>query len=201
MAVQDGTEEHNEDKGDKAFNASISTPGNANGTENIESYHCREGRLGEESQQASMNLGHIWSPESQHLLDFSLRQVITSSNDVMRHMLPVIHFAIHQGLNEFRHVIPFVINFPKLNRILLVDLLERVTINLGQHHLDEICYLYLLDMRDWKCDKCDREYVVNENNINYELRASGNYSKTNQRQHRCSSCSQSLQKMVSLDNK
>lgn len=59
------------------------------------------------------------------LSDFSLRQVIAPSNDVMRRMLPAIHLAILQGLNEFRDVVPsFMVNFPKLNRFLLVDVRE-----------------------------------------------------------------------------
>jgi len=191
-AVQDGTEEESEDQGGKASNASISAQGNSNGTENIDSWDCRESSLGRESPQASMNPGLIWSlflqnrlrfqgcPRIRRLSDFSLRQVIAPSNDVMRRMLPVIHFAILQGLNEFRDVIPsFVVNFPKLNRFLLVDLLESVTIHLRQHHLDEIRSLYLQDMTDWECDKCEREYAVSENNINCELPVFGKFSETN----------------------
>lgn len=190
--VQDSTEVESEDQGVKASNASISSLGNSNGTENIDSWGCRESRRGRDSQQASMNPGHIWSlflqnrlrfqvvPRIRRLSDFSLRQVIAPSNDVMRRMLPVIHFAILQGLNEFRDVISsFVINFPKLNRFLLVDLLESVTIHLRQHHLDEIRSLYLQDMTDWECDKCEREYAVSENNINCEVPAFGKFSETN----------------------
>lgn len=189
--LPDGTEGESEDQRGVTSNASISTRGNSNGTENIDSCHCSESRLGRESQQASMNPGLIQSlflqnrlcfqgcPRIRRLSDFSLRQVIAPSNDVMRRMLPVIHFAILQGLNEFRDVIPsFIVNFPKLNRFLLVDLLESVTIHLRQHHLDEIRASYLQDMTDWECDKCEREYAVSENNINCEL-PSGKFSETN----------------------
>lgn len=191
-AVQNGTEEESEDKGVKASNASISALGNSNATENIDSWGCRENRQGQDFQHASVNPGLIWSlflqkrlrfqggPRIRRLSDFSLRQVIAPSNDVMRRMLPVIHFAILQGLNEFRDVISsFVINFPKLNRFLLVDLLESVTIHLRQHHLDEIRSLYLQDLTDWECDSCEREYAVSENNINCEVPAFGNFSETN----------------------
>jgi len=105
-AVQYGIEEESEDQGGKSSNAFTSARGNSNGTENINSWDCRKSSLGRESQQASMNHGLIWSlflqnrlffqgcPRIRRLLDFSLRQVIAPSNDVMRRMLPVIHFAI-----------------------------------------------------------------------------------------------------------
>jgi len=56
-AVPDGTEGESEDQQGETSNASISTQGNDNGTENIDSCGCSESRLGRESQQASMNPG------------------------------------------------------------------------------------------------------------------------------------------------
>eukprot|EP01018_Ginkgo_biloba_P033259 Gb_16771 [translate_table: standard] len=147
-----------------------------------EAYRSGQGSCSEtdrEIQNAAENPGLMWSlllqrrltsqgfPRIGRLSDFSLRQVIAPSNDVMKRMLPVIHFAILQGLNEFRDVVPsFAVNFPKLNRFLLVDLLESVTIHLRQHHLEEIRSLHLQDVPNWESDRCESGNSVSENSVN-----------------------------------
>lgn len=78
-------------------------------------------------------------PESRRLPDFNLRQVIAPSNDVLKRMVPVIVFAIVQGLDEFRDSVPaFISRFPGLKRFLLVDMVESVTVHMREHQIQEI---------------------------------------------------------------
>ncbi|EFJ29749.1 hypothetical protein SELMODRAFT_449561 [Selaginella moellendorffii] len=68
-----------------------------------------------------------------------LRQVVAPSNDVLKRMVPVIVFAIVQGLDEFRDSVPaFVHKFKKLKMFLLVDMLESVTVLMREHHIQQI---------------------------------------------------------------
>ena len=72
-------------------------------------------------------------------LDFHLRQVIAPSNDVLKRMVPVIVFAIVQGLDEFRDSVPtFIDRFKKLKRLLLVDMVESVTVHMREHQIKQV---------------------------------------------------------------
>ncbi|KAH7291051.1 hypothetical protein KP509_30G074600 [Ceratopteris richardii] len=83
------------------------------------------------------------------LSHFTLRQVIAPSNDVLKRMLPVIHFAIVQGLNELRDSLPtFVAQFANLRSFLLVDMVESITVFLREHHIQELKSSYLQDLED-----------------------------------------------------
>eukprot|EP00250_Pteridium_aquilinum_P001165 c11372_g1_i1 orf=1112-3862(+) len=80
------------------------------------------------------------------LSQFNLRQVIAPSNDVLKRMLPVIHFAIVQGLNELRDSLPaFVAQFAELRTFLLVDMVESITVFMREHHIQELKSFYLQD--------------------------------------------------------
>lgn len=77
--------------------------------------------------------------ESQRLPEFNLRQVIAPSNDVLKRMVPVIVFAIVQGLDEFRDSVPeFIARFTELKRFLLVDMVESVTVHMREQQIQEI---------------------------------------------------------------
>ena len=81
------------------------------------------------------------------LSSFCLRRVVAPTNDVLTRMLPVIHFAIVQGLNELRDAMPpFISQFPELRRLLLVDMAESITVFLREHHIDEMKALYLQEL-------------------------------------------------------
>ena len=54
-------------------------------------------------------------------------------------MVPVIVFAIVQGLDEFRDTIPnFIEKFVKLKRFVLVDVVESVTIHMREHQIQQV---------------------------------------------------------------
>jgi hypothetical protein len=75
----------------------------------------------------------------QQLPDFNLRQVIAPGNDVLKRMVPVIVFAIVQGLDEFRDSVPsFISNFRELKRFMLVDMVESVTVHMREHQIQQI---------------------------------------------------------------
>ncbi|KAJ7537731.1 hypothetical protein O6H91_11G019200 [Diphasiastrum complanatum] len=76
---------------------------------------------------------------SRKVPEFTLRQVVAPSNNVLRRMVPVIVFAIVQGLDEFRDKVPsFIEKFTLLKRFLLVDLLESVTVYMREHQIQDI---------------------------------------------------------------
>lgn len=96
------------------------------------------------------------------LQDFDLRQVIAPSNDVLKRMVPVIVFAIIQGLDEFRDCIPkFITCFTKLKQFLLVDMVESITIHMRDSHIEEIRLQYMHEKED-ECIKrtCEEKMVL-----------------------------------------
>lgn len=77
--------------------------------------------------------------ERSRVPDFPLRQVIAPSNDVLKRMVPVIVFAIVQGLDEFRDSVPiFISKFVRLKRLVLVDMVESVTVYMREHQIQEV---------------------------------------------------------------
>ncbi|MCO5592973.1 hypothetical protein L7F22_046977 [Adiantum nelumboides] len=83
------------------------------------------------------------------LSQFALRQVIAPSNDVLKRMLPVIHFAIVQGLNELRDSLPaFVAQFTELRAFLLVDMVESITVFTREHHIQELKSSYMQELNE-----------------------------------------------------
>ncbi|XP_024358131.1 uncharacterized protein [Physcomitrium patens] len=88
------------------------------------------------------------------VIDFQLKQVIAPNNDVLKRMVPVIVFAIVQGLDEFQDTIPnFIENFIKLKRFVFVDILESLTIHMREHQIQQV--------RIQKLEKLNR--LINEN--------------------------------------
>lgn len=73
------------------------------------------------------------------IINFHLKQVIAPSNDVLKKMVPVIVFAIVQGLDEFRDTIPnFIDKFVKLKRFIFIDVVESVTIHMREHQIQQV---------------------------------------------------------------
>ena len=75
-------------------------------------------------------------------------------------MVPVIVFAIVQGLDEFRDCIPkFIACFTKLKQFLFVDMVESLTIHMRDYHIEEIRLQYIQDT-EFECVKrtCDEGF-------------------------------------------
>lgn len=73
------------------------------------------------------------------IINFHLKQVIAPSNDVLKRMVPVIVFAIVQGLDEFCDTVPnFIEKFVKLKRFVLVDVVESLTIHMREHQIQQV---------------------------------------------------------------
>lgn len=91
--------------------------------------------------------------QRRELSDFNLRQVIAPSAEILQRMLPVIHFAIVQGLNELRDSLPaFVSQFPELRRFLLVDMVESITVYMREHNIQDIRASYVQELSEWDTD-------------------------------------------------
>ncbi|KAI5072911.1 hypothetical protein GOP47_0013017 [Adiantum capillus-veneris] len=109
-----------------------------------ESKQAQQGNSSSYTQSTPFDASIKRNPLSQ----FTLRQVIAPSNDVLKRMLPVIHFAIVQGLNELRDSLPaFVAQFSELTAFVLVDMVESITVYLREHHIQELksSYMQALD--------------------------------------------------------
>lgn len=71
-------------------------------------------------------------------------------------MVPVIVFAIVQGLDEFRNCIPkFLESFTQLRQFLLIDMVECVTIHMRDSHIEEI---RLQHIHDQECECVEEMY-------------------------------------------
>jgi hypothetical protein len=102
--------------------------------------------------------------ETNRLQDFNLRQVIAPSNDVLKKMVPVIVFAIVQGLDEFRDCVPkFLACFTKLKQFLFVDMVESVTIYMRDSHIEETRAQCIQD-KEGECTKRTCKKIITSPN-------------------------------------